>query len=39
MNIAPFSSRNEEIRPLNRAVKNVSGIHVSVWRDVENLEI
>lgn len=38
MNIAPVSSRRLEIRPLNNAVKNVSGTHVNVCRDVENLK-
>lgn len=38
MNIAPVSSRKLEMRPLNKAVKNVSGIHVNVCRDVENLK-
>lgn len=38
INIAPVSSRKLDIRPLNKAVKNVSGIHVNVWRDVENLK-
>lgn len=37
MNIAPVSSFKLDIRPLSKAVKNVSGIHVSVCRDVENL--
>ena len=38
MNIEPVSSRKLEIRPLSSAVKNVSGIHVNVCRDVENLK-
>lgn len=38
MNIAPVSSRKLDILPLNRAVKNESGIHVKVWREVENLK-
>lgn len=37
MNMAPVSSRRLEIRPDNRAVKNVSGMQVKVWREVENL--
>lgn len=37
INIAPFSSLSTDILPLNNAVKNVSGIHVSVCRDVVNL--
>lgn len=36
--IAPFSSRKLEMRPLKRAVKNVSGITVKVCRDVEKLK-
>lgn len=38
MKMAPLSSRNDEIRPLSNAVKNVSGMQVRVWRDVENLK-
>lgn len=38
MNIAPLSSRKLDIRPLSRAVKNVSGTHVNVCREVENLD-
>lgn len=36
--IAPVSSRKLDILPLSKAVKNESGIHVSVWREVENLK-
>lgn len=36
--MAPLSSRKLEMRPLSNAVKNVSGMQVSVCRDVENLE-
>lgn len=38
MNIAPVSSRTVGILPLRRAVKNVSGTHVKVCHDVENLK-
>lgn len=38
MKMAPLSSRKLEMRPLSNAVKNVSGMQVSVCRDVENLE-
>jgi hypothetical protein len=38
MNIAPISSRKLDILPLRRAVKNESGTHINVWREVENLE-
>lgn len=38
MKMAPFSSRRLEMRPLRRAVKNVSGINVRVCFEVENLE-
>lgn len=37
MKMAPVSSRRLEMRPPSRAVKNVSGMEVSVWRDVEKL--
>lgn len=37
MKIAPLSSRKLDMRPLSKAVKNVSGIQVRVCRDVENL--
>ena len=33
-----LSSRKLEMRPFNKAVKKVSGIQVSVCRDVENLK-
>lgn len=38
INIAPLSSRKLDMRPLKSAVKNVSGMQVNVWRDVENLK-
>lgn len=38
MKIALCSSRRLEMRPLRRAVKKVSGIHVSVCLDVEKLQ-
>lgn len=38
MKMAPVSSRRLEIRPDSRAVKNVSGMQVKVWREVENLQ-
>lgn len=37
--MALCSSLRLEMRPLRRAVKKVSGIHVSVCRDVEKLWI
>lgn len=37
--MAPLSSLKLDMRPLNSAVKNVSGMHVNVWRDVENLKM
>lgn len=36
--MAPVSSRTVGMRPLNRAVKNVSGTQVNVCHDVENLQ-
>lgn len=38
INIAPVSSRTVGILPLRRAVKKVSGTHVNVCHDVENLK-
>ena len=38
MNIAPDSSLRVEMRPDNNEVKNVSGTHVNVCRDVLNLK-
>lgn len=38
INIAPVSSRTVGMRPLSRAVKNVSGTHVRVCHEVENLK-
>lgn len=36
--IAPVSSLTVGIRPLSKAVKNVSGTHVKVCQDVANLK-
>lgn len=38
MKIAPVSSFRVEMRPLKRLEKKESGIQVSVWREVLNLE-
>ena len=35
---APLSSLREEMRPLSSAVKKLSGTHVKVCQEVENLD-